>query len=306
MDWPRSVGDERAMIIVFGSINLDLIFPVDALPVAGETVLGRTLRIEPGGKGANQAVAAARDGAQVVFAGAVGRDALAADSLRLLEANGVDISRVVRPDTSTGCAAICVDPQGRNLIAVASGANLAARQLQIEEGLLGRHATVLLQMENDPAETAALIARARAAGARVVLNLAPAAMLPREALQALDLLVVNSGEGAWLGTSLGTGTNAASLRAALGVDVVETLGDAGLQAVTAETSIRLSARQVQVVDTTAAGDCFIGVLAAGLDRGLALEPALGRANCAAALCCTRMGSQGSLPTAAETDAALNA
>jgi ribokinase len=294
------------MIIVFGSINLDLIFPVDALPVGGETVLGRTLRIEPGGKGANQAVAAARDGAQVVFAGAVGRDALAADSLRLLEANGVDISRVVRADTSTGCAAICVDPQGRNLIAVASGANLAARQLQIEQGLLGRHATVLLQMENDPAETAALIARARAAGARVVLNLAPAAMLPREALQALDLLVVNSGEGAWLGTSLGTGTNAASLRAALGVDVVETLGDAGLQAVTAETSIRLAARQVQVVDTTAAGDCFIGVLAAGLDRGLALEPALGRANCAAALCCTRMGSQGSLPTAAETDAALNA
>jgi ribokinase len=293
------------MIVVFGSINLDLIFPVHALPVAGETVLGQTLRIEPGGKGANQAVAASRDGAQVVFAGAVGRDAFAAEALRLLEANAVDISRVVRTDAATGCAAICVDPQGRNLIAVASGANQAARESQIEDALLGRGTTVVLQMENDPAETAALIARARAADARVLLNLAPAAMLARDALQALDLLVVNSGEGAWLGTYLGTGVNAASLHAALGVDVVETLGDSGLQAVTANASIRLEAHDVEVVDTTAAGDCFIGVLAAGLDRGLALEPALRRANFAAALSCTRLGSQGSLPTGAETDAALN-
>jgi ribokinase len=292
------------MIVVFGSINLDLIFPVSALPVAGQTVLGGTMRIEPGGKGANQAVAAARDGAEVILAGAVGRDALADDALRLLQASGVDMSRIVRADQATGCAAICVDPNGRNMIAVASGANKATQQSQIEDALLGAHTTVLLQMENDPGETAALIRRARTAGARILLNLAPAAALPRDVLGAVDLLAVNTDEGNWLGTHLGTGTDAASLRSALGVDVVETLGQAGVEAVTADRAIRLPAHVVQVADTTAAGDCFIGVLAAGLDRSLTLESALRRANAAAALCCTRMGSQSSLPTAAETDALL--
>ena len=118
------------MIVCFGSINLDLIFPLPHLPGAGETVLGPSMQIEPGGKGANQAVAAARDGAKVIFAGAVGKDALAEDAVELMRESGVDISRVARIKGATGCAAICVDPAGRNLIAVASGANLAARQAQ--------------------------------------------------------------------------------------------------------------------------------------------------------------------------------
>jgi ribokinase len=292
------------MIVCFGSINLDLIFPLPHLPAAGETVLGPAMTIEPGGKGANQAVAAARDGAAVVFAGAVGRDALAQDALRLMREAGMDISRVAEAGAATGCAAICVDPAGRNLIAVASGANLAARQAQVEEALLEPGTTVLLQMEVPAAETEALIVRARAAGCRVVLNLAPAAALSEAALRALDVLVVNEGEAAFLAKHLGCPASAGALHLRLGVAVVVTLGQNGLEMVSAQGSLRLPAHPVRVVDTTGAGDCFTGVLAAGLDRGLPLADALARANAAAGLACSRSGTQGSMPRAAETDAAL--
>jgi ribokinase len=292
------------MIVCFGSINLDLIFPVPTLPQAGQTVLGRTMRVEPGGKGANQAVAAARDGARVAFAGAVGHDAFAAQATALMRAAGIDLSRVAVADTSTGAAAICVDPHGANQIAVAAGANLHARAAQVDDALLGPDTTVLVQCETDLDEVAVLIARARARGARVVLNLAPAAALPEAALRATSLIVVNEDEAASLAAHLGSAADAAGLRAALGPDVVVTMGGAGLVAATAAGLTPLAAHKVAVVDTTAAGDCFVGVLAAALDRGLDLPAALRRANVAAALCCTRPGSQGSLPAAAETDAAV--
>lgn len=292
------------MILAFGSINLDLIFPLPHLPTPGETVLGPSMTIEPGGKGANQAVAAARDGARVVFAGAVGADALAQDALRLIRATGIDTTRIAIADAATGCATICVDPQGRNLIAVASGANLAARASQVEDALLTRETTVLLQMEVPPAETEALIARARAAGCRIVLNLAPAAALAESALRAVDMLVVNEGEAAFLADHLGCPATAAALHAHLGVTVVVTLGGAGLDAMATTGPIRLNAHMVEAIDTTGAGDCFTGVLASHLDRGAALAEALARANTAAALACTRHGTQGSMPLAAETEAAL--
>ncbi len=291
------------MIICFGSINLDLIFPLPHLPVAGETVLGPAMRIEPGGKGANQAVAAALDGASVVFAGAVGRDALAEDALRLLRVSGVDLSRVETVEAATGCAAICVDTAGRNLIAVASGANLAARAGQVEDELLRAGDTLLLQMEVPVAETAALVARARAAGMRIVLNLAPAADLPAETLAALDLLVANEEEAAFLAGRLGCAPTAAALFGKLGVGVVVTLGGEGAEAATAAGLLRVPAAAIVAVDTTGAGDCFTGVLAAGLDRGLSLEAALRRASAAAGVACTRPGTQGALPRASETDAA---
>ena len=292
------------MIVAFGSINLDLIFPLPHLPVAGETVLGPTMTIEPGGKGANQAVAAARDGARVVFAGAVGADALAQDALRLMRATDMDTNRVATAAAATGCAAICVDIEGRNLIAVASGANLAARQTQVEDALLGPATTMLLQMEVPRAETEALIRRARAAGCRIVLNLAPAAALDEDALLSLDLLVVNEGEAGFLAGLLDCVASAAALHARLGVDVVVTLGEHGLEAASAAGAVSLPAHPVAVVDTTGAGDCFTGVLAAALDRGMALPDALTRANVAAGLCCTRRGTQGSMPMGAETDAIL--
>lgn len=289
------------MIVAFGSINLDLIFALPSLPRPGETILGPNLRIEPGGKGANQAVAAARDGARIVFAGAIGSDALAKDALSLMQAAGIDLTRVATTDRATGCAAICVDPAGRNLIAVASGANLAATAAQVEPALLGPGTTLLLQMELAPDETASLIRRARAAGCRIVLNLAPAAMLPPDALRMVDLLSVNEPEAAYLANQLGCPSTAAALRAALAVDVVITLGEAGVDAATGQGDVRLPARQIAAIDTTGAGDCFIGVLAAALDRGLTMAAALHRANTAAALACTRHGTQDSMPTTAEID-----
>ena len=292
------------MIVCFGSINLDLIFRLPALPLVGQTVLGPNLQLEPGGKGANQAVAAARDGAVVIFAGAVGRDALASDALALLRKSGIDLTRVIQSDLATGAAAICVDPAGRNLIAVASGANLAALAAQVEDSLLGVRSTVLLQMECAPAETEALIRRARAAGSRIVLNLAPAAALARDVLGMVDLLVVNELEAAFLAKMLGCDATAKALHTALAVDVVMTLGEAGLAAATNRGAWQLPARKVAVVDTTGAGDCFTGVLAAALDRGLPLEAALHRANTAAALACMVAGTQGSMPMRTATDAAV--
>ncbi|MDR3533721.1 MAG: ribokinase [Rhodopila sp.] len=291
------------MVIVFGSINLDLIFNLPNIPRPGETVLGPSTRIEPGGKGANQAVAAARDGGAVIMAGAVGHDALGDAALGLLRTAGVNLDRVRSVEASTGCAAITVDPDGNNAIAVGSGANLLTRASQVEDGLLGRGATVALQMEVSAAETAALIARARNGGARVVLNLAPAAALPEDALRAVDVLVVNETEGAWLAEHLGCEASAAGLRDRLGsVAVVRTLGGEGAEVASLDGTWLEPALTVEAIDTTAAGDCFVGVLAHRLDQGDALGAAVRRASVAAALCCTRRGSQGSIPMQAETDA----
>ncbi len=289
------------MIVVFGSINIDLVFAVPHIPQSGETVLCPGATMQPGGKGANQAVAAARDGAPVVMVGAVGRDALAEDALALLQQAGTDLTRIARTSAGTACAAVAVDPLGNNAISVGSGANLLVRSAQVEDALLTPATTLVLQMEVDPGETAALIARAKGRVGRIILNLAPAASLPLESLRALDLLVVNETESAWLAEFLGCADTAPALRSALGVEVVRTLGGDGLEAATAAAFLRLPAYQVSVVDTTAAGDCFVGVLAAGLDRGMALTDALQRASAAAALCCTRAGSQQSAPARDETD-----
>ena len=288
------------MIVVFGSINIDLIFALDRLPIAGETLLGPGVLIQPGGKGANQAAAAARDGATVIMAGAVGPDALADAALAGLRDAGVDLTRVVSAGGATGCAAICTDPAGRNLIAVGSGANLLARQTQVEDALFGPSATLVLQMEVDPDETAALIRRAHAGGARIVLNLAPAAALDLAALRLVDILILNEHEASWLAADLGVEQQ--RLHKSLGLTIVRTLGGQGAAFAGPETEGAVPALAIEPVDTTAAGDCFTGVLAASLDRGLDLTDALRRASVAAGLCCTRRGSQSSLPTQAETDA----
>lgn len=291
-------------VLVFGSANADLVFAVPELPAPGVTVLGEGVRSFPGGKGANQAVAAAKDGAATAFAGCVGRDGFADVATAALRAAGVDVSRVAVVAAATGCASICVDPAGRNQIAVAPGANMAARAVQVEDAALSPTTTLLLQMEVLAEEVAALIHRARARGARVVLNLAPPGELPLEALRALDLLVVNEHEAAVLAARLGCASDAAALRAVLGVDVAVTRGEAGAEAATASGQIFVPAFPVAAVDTTGAGDCWCGVLCAALDRGLTLEAAMRRASAAAAIACTRAGAAASSPVAAETDALL--
>ena len=294
------------MLVVFGSINLDVIFRLDDLPRAGETVLARAFRSEPGGKGANQAVAAALDGADVGFHGAVGRDSLAGAALSGLEAAGVDLRGVVTSAESTGVASIMTDAAGRNSIAVAAGANLRALQAGIPDDSILDASAVLVQMECAVDETIALISRASDLGAKVILNLAPATDLPEDILRKLHLLVVNEPEAEFVAGRLGVAANAEALAGRLAIGVVRTLGEVGSEAFFEGRRIAVPAQKIEARDTTAAGDCFVGVMAAALDRGADLEGAMRRAAVAAALACTRAGSQTSLPKAAEIDAAISA
>jgi ribokinase len=187
------------MVLVFGSINADLIFPVPRLPQPGETVLGGDYAVHPGGKGANQALAARRAGAAVVLAGAVGADRFADIALDLLRREGVDTRLVQVVEQPTGCAAIMVSREGENLIAVAPGANMGVRSEQVGDELLGRDITLVAQMEVPSGETEALIRRVRAHHGRVLLNLAPALPIDRAVLGEVDLLIANEGDAAALG-----------------------------------------------------------------------------------------------------------
>jgi ribokinase len=294
------------MIVVFGSINADLVFTLDRLPTPGQTLLAAGMTVQPGGKGANQAVAAARDGATVVMAGAVGSDGLAQTALTGLRDACIDLTRVATTDVVTGCATICTDQAGRNQIVVAPGANAAAKAAQLEDELLAPGTILVTQMETDPAQTAALIRRAHARRAYIIHNLAPAAPLDPATLRLVDTLVVNEDEAAWLARDDGaTGDDATALAASLGITVIRTMGGAGVEWAGPAGAGRLGATPVDAIDTTAAGDCFVGVLAAALDRAAPLAEAIRRANAAAALACTRRGSQRSLPTAAEIDRTCN-
>ena len=292
-------------VVVFGSINADLIFVVATLPTPGQTLMASAMTVGPGGKGANQAVAAARDGAPSIMAGAVGQDSLSSAAMAGLVAAGVDVSRVARCNAPTGCASICTDRDGSNQIVVAPGANHKASADAVDSALLGPETVLVTQMETDLEETAAIIRRAKVSGARTIHNLAPAAPLAPDALRLVDLLVVNEDEADWLARHEGlSGSDAVALHAGLGITVIRTLGSQGVEWAGRDERGRLAAAPVRAVDTTAAGDCFVGVLAASLHRGEALSSAICRANVAAAIACTRRGSQSSLPNAAEIDATL--
>jgi ribokinase len=286
------------MILVFGSINVDLLVPVPLLPQPGETVLGGDYVLLPGGKGANQAVAARRAGAAVAMAGAVGADSFAGVALQALRRDGVDLGLVQRVDRPTGCAAIMVGAAGENLIAVASGANRAVTAASVPDSVLRRETILVCQMEVPVAETSALIRRARAAGARVVLNLAPAAPIDPWIFAEIDILVANAGEAAMLGA------DPAGLARRLRQALVVTAGGAGSTAFLADGGqIDTPALAIEPIDTTGAGDTFVGVLAAGLDRRLALNEALRQASAAAGLACLAHGAQTAMPERAAIEAA---
>jgi ribokinase len=287
------------MILVFGSINIDIIVPVPQLPRPGETVLGGDYRLLPGGKGANQALAARRAGAEVKMAGAVGRDAFAATALECLRHDGVDLALVRRVERPTGCAAVMVGEDGENLIAVASGANAEVVAEAVPDDLLSPGTILLCQMEVPIAETAALIRRAARGGARSILNLAPAMHIETELLGDIDLLVANAAEAATLGG------DPAAIARRLRQGFVVTHGAAGSTAFLADgRRLDIPALAIDVVDTTGAGDTFVGVLAAGLDHRLALDIALRRASAAAGLACRAHGAQTAMPDAAAIDEAV--
>jgi ribokinase len=295
------------LLVVFGSINADLLFRVEALPRPGETVLCPSYELAAGGKGANQATAAARAGATVRMIGHLGDDGFGHFAREALAAAGVDCTRVATSGRATGVAVIGVDRAAENQIMVASGANRDARAEQVADADLAPGVTLLCQNEVPPAATFALLERAKARGARTILNLAPAGALPPRVLSALDVLVMNELEG-----RLAAGGSEAADVAAFARDLAQThqltcvvtLGAAGALAIGPEGGHRVAALPVDPVDTTGAGDTFVGVLAAALDLGHDLDTALRRASVAAGLACTGLGAQTSQPTAAQIEARL--
>lgn len=297
------------MITVLGSINVDLTLRLPHLPSVGETVLTSAFSEAVGGKGANQALAAARDGARVRFVGATGRDAYGATARRVLLRDGIDCVGLVEAAAPTGLATIWVDGEGRNKIAVASGANMDLSTVAAEALALAAGDTLVLQMEVPEAVVAAAVARGRRLGARVILNLAPARPIAAGVLQQLDVLIVNEHEAATLAAALalaGTtpGEQAQALAGRLGITVIATLGEAGAVAFAGTARHAVPALAVEAVDTTGAGDCFAGVLAAALDRGQALPDAMARAAVAASIACTVVGAEPSFPRRQAIDAAL--
>jgi ribokinase len=288
-----------ARVVVVGSVNVDLVVTIGELPRPGETVTGGTFARHGGGKGANQAVAAARLGADVALVAAVGRDDLGAGALEELAAEGVDVSAVVRRDEPTGVALITVDGSGENSIAVASGANAALSGEMVAaalgERLAGAPGVVLLGFEVSDAAVLAGARAAREAGWTVVLNPAPARALP-EALVALrPLLTPNADEAQALSGSDSPADAARALAARTGAPVLVTVGADGALLCEGGSVDALRAAAVDVVDTTGAGDAFNGALAAELAGGAALRDAAELAILAAGRSTTRAGARGGMP-----------
>ncbi|MCM0020032.1 MAG: ribokinase [Tagaea sp.] len=280
------------MIVVFGSINVDFVTRVARLPGEGETVAGGDYSVLPGGKGANQALAARRAGAEVALAGAVGEDAFAALALAGLDAAGVDLSGVRRVAAPTGAAFVAVDDAGRNQIVVASGANAHARAGGIEFPPR-RPGILLVQRETTETEILAALRLARAQGWRTVVNAAPSAGFPAAMLALADYLIANEHEIADVPDRRDGATR-----------VVVTLGAQGARLTDGGRIVRAPAPNVRVVDTTGAGDAFCGAFAAALDRGGAPEAALAFACAAGSLACETPGAQAGLPLRAAIEAIL--
>ncbi len=296
------------MITVFGSINVDLVCRVRKSPLPGETVLGSDYALIPGGKGANQALAARRAGAPVRMVGAIGDDDIGKAALNELIPAGVDLGAVARRSGTTGVAIITVDDSGENTIVVSPGANASANAGQIPAGSLGATDTLLLQLEVPQAEVFAAAQLARTGGARVVLSVAPFAPFTPEQLADIDIVVVNEHEAEDFARHFGLArgnaeVTVAALATRLGRIVIATLGPEGAVAAGGEGVIRVPALKVTPVDTTGAGDTFAGVLAAFLDEGRDLRDAMALAAIAGSLACTKHGAQPSFPSRAEIEAA---
>jgi len=302
-----------AHVTVVGSLNMDLVARAPRIPQPGETIIGGDFHTVPGGKGANQAVAAARLEAQVSMVGRVGRDAFANPLLDNLAVAGVDHAFVIPdPEAATGVALIVVDDTGQNSIVVASGANMRLSPADVEaaEAAIAGADALLLQLES-PLETVTRAAEvARAHGVRVILNPAPARSLPAALLSLVDVLIPNESETALLtGMSVNNQAEAEAAAAALrgmGVGtVILTLGERGALLAQAGAAELVPAFEVTPVDTTAAGDAFVGGFAVALAEGKSLAEAVRWGNAAGALATTKLGAQPSLPTRQDLEVLLS-
>lgn len=297
------------MITVIGSINLDLIATVDRLPKPGETVPGSSFATAAGGKGANQALAAARAGAGVRMIGAVGADAFAGEALSLLEKGGVDLSGVARAGEPTGTALILVGGDGENMIAVVPGANGTVGAAAVDTLRFAKGEHLLLQHEIPLATVDRALDAARQAKAVSILNTAPFRTEAAPLLAKADVVIANETEFDLYAAALeleGAGREARmrDLCARTGRTVIVTLGGDGVVAATPGALVHADALPVTPVDTVGAGDTFCGYLAAGLAEGLPLPDAMRRAAAAGSLACLKPGAQPSIPVAAEVAAAL--
>jgi ribokinase len=294
-----------------------LITPVECLPTRGETVVGGNYTLVPGGKGANQALAAALgavEGQRVAMVGKIGRDAWGEAALAKLRDAGVDLSLVAKGDGHTACGFISVDRQGQTLITVSPGANMEtkAEVLRALRPALGPRDWLVLQMEVTLAENWRALAHARQAGARCVLNLAPAMAVDGDVLSQLDMLIVNQPEAQLLGSVLGIGSSdhlaiAREIARRHELTCIATLGEHGSVAIEANgRGWRVGRIDVDVVDTTGAGDAYAGYLIAALDRGLALPEAMRFASTGASLSCETRGAQSAYLGRAEIERRMQA
>lgn len=296
-------------VCVVGSSNIDLTFRTTRLPRAGETLAGQAFQLGFGGKGANQAVMAARLGAAVTMVTRVGSDVFGEQTVRNYQEHGIDITHVRRDaERPTGVASIVVDEAGQNCILLVSGANagLSPEDVRAAAGAIGAAGVLLAQLEVPMETTLEAFRAARAAGVRTILNPAPAVPLPDELLRLADLCIPNETEAEQL-TGQPVTTPVEAERAARAIQargagtVLVTLGPRGVLFTEGQTVEHVPAMDVRAVDASGAGDAFIGSLAVFLVEGRPLREAVRRANLAAALSVTRPGTQASFPTRAEVE-----
>jgi len=297
-------------VFVAGSINMDVVATADRHPKVGETVAGNAVLYFPGGKGANQAVASAKLGASTTLIGRLGQDAFGDELKAFLATEGIDLSFVRQTaGAHTGTAIITV-AKADNTIVVIPGANALVDAADVAGVMLGKGDIAVSQFEIPLATIDAFLERARTAGAMTILNPAPALTFDRKLLDLVDALVLNETE---LGLLAGGGVResaddarfidaARSLQTSPDQTICVTLGQRGVVALVGGAPLIIPGRMVAAIDTTGAGDCFVGALASQLADGAAMRDALEYANAAASICVQRMGAAPSMPTAEEVEA----
>ena len=295
------------MILVFGSLNADFFLPIQAFPLPGETVLTPQAVIKAGGKGANQAAAAAKAGGLVKMIGAVGKDEVAKVPVTALKALGVDCSGMQTSDLATGMAMIMVDTKGENSIVVASGANAAVSADLVNDAVIGDDTLFVMQMEVPASENFKLLRKAKAKGAKSVLNIAPAQAVSAEDLALADYLILNEIEADTVYSELfekmflGTEEKALAISEKTGGACLITMGSKGVVLAEKGTIVKISSLSIEPVDTTGAGDAFVGIFAAMIDSGVDTVQAARYASAGAGLACLKMGAQEALPSLKEIE-----
>ena len=297
------------MITVIGSVNMDLIAATPRLPEPGETVTGTDFSTAPGGKGANQALAARRAGAEVRMAGAVGEDAFAVEALALLDEAGADLGAVRHLPGPTGTALILVGGDGENMIAVIPAANgkVTAQDAEAAVARMQAGDTLLLQMEIPEAAVEAALSAARAGSVTSILNIAPLNHAVARLAPRADIVIANETEFARLSGKPAempsvVRAELAALHARTGQCMIVTLGGEGVLWARDGTVEHVDALRIRPIDTVGAGDTFCGYLAQGLDAGMEFSAAVRRAAVAGALACLKPGAQPSIPLASEVEA----